>query len=103
MLNSWVERGIYVSTFHYSRVLDPKPLVVTGLTRNGTFMIENGKITGAVSNLRFTQSFIEALAAGNITGIGSNERLADSEFGAGFVHAPALSLASWHFTGGADG
>ena len=98
-----VERGIYVSTFHYSRVLDPKPLVVTGLTRNGTFMIENGKITGAVSNLRFTQSFIEALAAGNIIGIGSNERLADSEFGAGFVHAPALSLASWHFTGGAEG
>ncbi len=98
-----VERGIYVSTFHYSRVLDPKTLVVTGLTRNGTFMIENGAITGAVSNLRFTQSFIGALADGNITGIGSNERFADSEFGAGFVHAPSLSLASWHFTGGADG
>lgn len=98
-----VERGIYVSTFHYSRVLDPKPLVVTGLTRNGTFMIENGKITGAVSNLRFTQSFIEALADGNITGIGGNERFADSEFGAGVVHAPSMSLASWHFTGGAEG
>ena len=52
-----VDRGLYVSTFNYCRVLVPKTLAVTGLTRNGTFMIENGAITGAVTNLRFTQSF----------------------------------------------
>ena len=98
-----VERGIYVSTFNYCRVLDPKSMVVTGLTRNGTFMIENGEITGAVSNLRFTQSFVEALAPGNIRGIGNNDRFADSEFGAGYAHVPAMSLAAWHFTGGAEG
>jgi predicted Zn-dependent protease len=98
-----VERGIYVSTFNYCRVLDPKPLIVTGLTRNGTFMIENGRITGGVSNLRFTQSFVEALASGSVTGVGSNDRFADSEFGAGFVYAPSMSLASFHFTGGAEG
>jgi predicted Zn-dependent protease len=98
-----VERGIYVSTFNYCRVLDPKSLVVTGLTRNGTFMIENGKITGAVTNMRFTQSFIRALGPGSVHGIADDARFADSEFGPHLVHAPSMRLASWHFTGGADG
>jgi predicted Zn-dependent protease len=98
-----VERGIYVSAFNYCRVLDPKSLVVTGLTRNGTFMIENGKITDAVTNMRFTQSFISALGPGNVVGIGDDARFADSEFGPLLVHAPSMRLASWNFTGGADG
>ncbi|MEN8239947.1 MAG: metallopeptidase TldD-related protein [Actinomycetota bacterium] len=102
-LISNVERGIYVSTFNYCRVLDPKSLVVTGLTRNGTFMIENGKITDAVTNLRFTQSFIDALGPGNVAGIGDDARFADSEFGPLLVHAPSMQLASWNFTGGAEG
>jgi predicted Zn-dependent protease len=102
-LISSVERGIYVSTFNYCRVLDPKSLVVTGLTRNGTFMIENGMITGAVTNMRFTQSFVSALGPGNVLGIANDARFADSEFGPLLVHAPSMRLASWNFTGGADG
>ncbi len=102
-LISSVERGIYVSTFNYCRVLDPKSLVVTGLTRNGTFMIENGKITDAVTNMRFTQSFIGALAPGNVQAIADDARFADSEFGPLLVHAPSMRLTSWNFTGGADG
>ncbi|MCL1598622.1 MAG: metallopeptidase TldD-related protein, partial [Actinomycetia bacterium] len=98
-----VDRGIYVATFNYCRVLDPKSLVVTGLTRNGTFMIENGRIAGAVTNMRFTQSFVAALAPGHVNGIGNDDRLADSEFGAAIIHAPSIRLASWNFTGGADG
>lgn len=98
-----VERGLYVSTFNYCRVLEPKSLVVTGLTRNGTFMIENGSITGAVTNLRFTQSFIDGLAPGAILGVGNDARHADSEFGANMVYTPSLRLASWAFTGGASG
>jgi predicted Zn-dependent protease len=78
-----VDRGIYVATFNYCRILDPKTQVVTGLTRNGTFMIENGKITGALTGLRFTQSFVSALGEGNILGLGNDTRYADSEFGAG--------------------
>jgi predicted Zn-dependent protease len=96
-----VERGLYVATFNYCRVLEPKTLVVTGLTRNGTFMIENGRITGAVTNLRFTQSFVDALQS--VEGIGNDARFADSEFGPGFVHTPSFRLASWNFTGGASG
>jgi predicted Zn-dependent protease len=98
-----VERGLYVATFNYCRVLDPKALTVTGLTRNGTFMIENGKITGAVTNMRFTQSFVEALEQGKVEGLGDDDRFADSEFGAAMMHVPSLHLERWNFTGGASG
>lgn len=98
-----VERGIYVSTFNYCRVLEPKAVSVTGLTRNGTFMIENGRITDPVSNMRFTQSFLDALGPDRVLGIGNDGRFADSEFGPTMVHAPSMRLASWNFTGGAEG
>ncbi len=98
-----VERGLYVATFNYCRVLDPKALAVTGLTRNGTFMIENGEITGAVTNMRFTQSFVDALGPGRVLGTGNDARFADSEFGPGMMHVPSLHLAGWNFTGGAGG
>jgi predicted Zn-dependent protease len=98
-----IDRGLYVATFNYCRVLDPKTQVVTGLTRNGTFMIENGAITGAVTNLRFTQSFVEALGVDRVLGIGDDARFADSEFGPGLVWAPSVRLAGWNFTGGAAG
>lgn len=98
-----VERGIYVSTFNYCRVLDEKSLVVTGLTRNGTFLIENGAITGALTNLRFTQSFLDALAPGNVAGMGSNGRFANGEEQPAVVHTPSFHLASWNFTGGTQG
>ncbi|MFA9432422.1 TldD/PmbA family protein [Egicoccus sp. AB-alg2] len=98
-----VERGLLVTQFHYCRVLDPKTLVVTGLTRNGTFLVENGKLAGAVGNLRFTQSFVQALGAGQVVAIGDDDRYADGEFGAGVVIAPSLRLRAWNFTGGAKG
>lgn len=98
-----VKRGLYVATFNYCRVLDPKALTVTGLTRNGTFLIEDGKITRGVTNMRFTQSFVEALEQGRVHAIGSDARFADSEFGPGMMHVPSLHLESWNFTGGASG
>ncbi len=98
-----VDRGLYIATFNYCRALEPKTMAVTGLTRNGTFMIENGEITGAVSGLRFTQSFLKALEPGNVLAVGNDARFADSEFGAGFMHVPSLRLGAWNFTGGAEG
>jgi predicted Zn-dependent protease len=98
-----VGRGLLVTQFHYCRVLDPKSVVVTGLTRNGTFLIEDGKVTGAVGNLRFTQSFLAALGPGRVLGIGDDDRYADGEFGPGMIIAPSLRLAEWNFTGGARG
>lgn len=98
-----VERGIYIVAFNYCRVLDPKTLVVTGLTRNGTFLIEDGRITRPLGNLRFTQSFTEALAPGNVVAVGNDDRFADCEFGPGLVIAPSMHLASWNITGGQQG
>ena len=99
-----MRRGLLVTTFNYCRILDPKTQVVTGLTRNGTFLVEDGKVGPGVRNLRFTQSFIDALAPGNVLGLGSEARFADSEFfGPGLVHVPPLRLAAFRFTGGARG
>jgi predicted Zn-dependent protease len=98
-----VRRGLLVTQFHYCRVLDPKSLVVTGLTRNGTFLVEDGRVVGAVGNLRFTQSFVEALAPGNVVAVGDDDRYASGEFGPGMIICPSLRLARWAFTGGARG
>jgi predicted Zn-dependent protease len=98
-----VERGLLVTQFHYCRILDPKTQVVTGLTRNGTFLIEDGQVSGAVGNLRFTQSFLAALGDGQVTAIGGDDRYASGDFGEGMIIAPSLQLASWNFTGGAKG
>jgi predicted Zn-dependent protease len=98
-----IERGLLVTQFHYCRVLDPKSLVVTGLTRNGTFLVEDGEVVGAVGNLRFTQSFLTALGEDRVVAIGDDDRYADGEFGAGVVIAPSMRLARWNFTGGARG
>jgi predicted Zn-dependent protease len=98
-----VERGLLVTQFHYVRILDPKSQVATGLTRNGTFLIEDGEVVGAVGNLRFTQGFVAALAPGAVLGVGDDERYADMEFGPGIVSCPSLRLAGWNFTGGAKG
>jgi predicted Zn-dependent protease len=92
-----VERGLLVTDFWYTRILDPKTTVVTGLTRNGTFLIEDGRITQPVRNVRFTQSYSEALAPGNVLGIGNDARLA----GEAQFHTPTLHLKAWNVTGGA--
>jgi predicted Zn-dependent protease len=93
-----VERGLLITEFWYTRILDPKTQVVTGLTRNGTFLIEGGQVVGGVPNLRFTQSYVDALAPGNVLGIGNDARLFD-----GTYHVPTVRLAEWNFTGGARG
>ena len=58
-----VERGLLVTDIWYTRVLDPRTLVVTGLTRNGVWLIEDGEVTTPVRNFRFTQSYPQALGA----------------------------------------
>jgi len=98
-----IDIGVLITEFNYCRILDPKTQVVTGLTRNGTFLIENGEIVRPVSNMRFTQSFVDALAPGNIFAVGDDDRFAANEFGPGMTHVPSVQLASWNFTGDASG
>jgi len=98
-----MKRGLLVSDFWYTRVLDPKTLVVTGLTRNGVFLIEDGAVGPAVSNLRFTQSPVAALAPGHILGVGNDGVLAPGGLHFSWNHAPSLRLEHWAFTGNASG
>ena len=98
------ERGLLVTDLWYTRILDPRTMVVTGLTRNGVWLVEDGRITRPVTNLRFTQSYLEALGPGQVRAIGSDQTLVGSAtFGFGAYVVPSLHLASWNFTGGAKG
>jgi len=101
-----VERGLLVSDLWYTRLLDPRTLSLTGLTRNGVWLIEGGAITAPLRNFRFTQSYAQALMPGNVKGVG---RTATPIPGDTYTArsprwtCPALHLASWNFTGGASG
>lgn len=101
-----VERGLLVTDLYYSRPLDPRTVAVTGMTRNGVWLIEDGKVTTAVRNLRFTQAYPAALAPGAVKGVGAAATVlpaAQIVVADCWVNAPALHLAQWHFTGGASG
>lgn len=92
------ERGIYVTRFHYTNPLEPIKAVITGMTRDGTFLIENGQIKKGVRNLRFTQSILEAFS--NVSLISQDTRLVsglDDELGGTVV--PALKIEKFNFTG----
>jgi predicted Zn-dependent protease len=98
-----VERALLVSDFWYTRVLDPRQVTVTGLTRNGVWLVEDGEVRGAVQNVRFTQSYPGALAPGQVLGVGPVV-VTDPDSWSPTAHfAPALHLASWNVTGNASG
>ena len=90
------QRGIYITRFFYTRLAHSKGCVMTGMTRDGTFMIENGQITYPVKDLRFTQSYVEALAG--VEHVGSESKLVLNEVGFA-TRVPALKLSSFNFTG----
>jgi predicted Zn-dependent protease len=90
-----VVRGVYVTRFHYVNVEDPISVLLTGMTRDGTFLIENGRLTQPLKNLRFTQGAVEALAG--CEGATSVRRFVGTEEGACYV--PGLLLAKFSFTG----
>jgi predicted Zn-dependent protease len=98
-----VKRGLLIRDFWYTRVLDPKTLVVTGLTRNGVFLIEDGQVGPAVSNLRFTQSPVAAFGPGQVLEVGDDAVLAAGGLHVSWHHAPSLRLGAWNFTGNASG
>jgi predicted Zn-dependent protease len=98
-----VTRGVLVTDFWYTRVLDPKTLAMTGLTRNGVWLIESGEVVGPVKNFRFTQSYPQALRPGQVLGIGTHAEPQPDSWSTARWTAPALHLGSWNFTGGASG
>ncbi|NUR28048.1 MAG: TldD/PmbA family protein, partial [Catenulispora sp.] len=98
-----VGRGLLIKDFWYTRVLDSRQLTLTGLTRNGVWLVENGEIGTPVKNFRFTQAYAAALGPGRVLGIGDTPVPQPSRWGLGSWTGPALHLASWNFTGTASG
>jgi predicted Zn-dependent protease len=92
-----VKRGVWVSRFWYTRTVHPLNVVVTGMTRDGTFLIEDGKITGPVRNMRFTQGYVDAL--NHVDAVGREGMLVLGDIGGGVRRVPALKLRQWNFTG----
>jgi predicted Zn-dependent protease len=93
-----LERGLLVTRFHYTNPVHPKLAIVTGMTRDGTFLVEDGRIVGPVRNLRFTQSYLEALAG--TSAVSKERRTLRGDFGG--VVVPAIRVDSWTFTGATE-
>ncbi|MBL0171612.1 MAG: TldD/PmbA family protein [Gemmatimonadaceae bacterium] len=88
-------RGILVTRLWYLREVDPRTILYTGLTRDGTYLVENGKITKALRNFRFNESPLFVL--NNIEALGQAERLAGTEQG-GDVVMPSIKARDFNFT-----
>jgi len=88
-----IERGLLVSRFWYIRPVDRRRTIVTGMTRDGTFLIEHGRVTGGVKNMRFNQSIVAALG---------RARFGDREVRSGGYHyttvAPMIAIEGFDFT-----
>jgi predicted Zn-dependent protease len=91
------KRGLWVTRFWYTRSVHPLNVVVTGMTRDGTFLIEDGKVVGPVRDMRFTQGYVEALDHADL--VGRDSMLVLGDLGGGVRSVPALKLAQWEFTG----
>jgi predicted Zn-dependent protease len=91
-----IERGLLVTRFWYTRPVHPLTVTVTGMTRDSTFLIEGGEITRPVKNLRFTQSYVQALQ--QVIGVGSESLLVGDAYGAP-VRTPAVAIRGFTFTG----
>ena len=73
-----LDRGLLVTRFHYTNPVHPKLAIVTGMTRDGLFLVERGEIVGPVRNLRFTQSYLAALAG--VEAVGRDRRRVSGDF-----------------------
>jgi len=93
-----VKRGLLVTRLWYVRVLNPKALNITGMTRDGTFLIEDGRIVKPVKNLRFNQSIPDAL--NNVISIENRLTQLASFEGELIGLAPALHIGKWEFSSG---
>jgi len=93
------KKGVLVTHFHYSNLIDPIELLTTGMTRDGFFMVENGEITKPLKNMRFTESVINVFS--NIVEIGNTYEMAGGFFGGGFL-VPAMKIDNFNFSSGTE-
>ena len=92
------ERGLLLTSLWYIREVDPQTLLLTGLTRDGVYMVEGGEVVGAVNNFRFNESPVDLLS--RITEAGRTERTLSREWGDYFTRAamPALRVPDFNMS-----
>ena len=83
-----------MTRFWYIRDVEPYEKVITGMTRDGTFLVENGKVAGGIRNFRFNQSIIAALS--NVEMLGPSIRASGEE--SFDMVVPAMKIRDFHFT-----
>lgn len=88
------DRGVLVTRLWYIREVDPYEKVMTGMTRDGTFLVEGGRVVAGVRNLRFNQSILEMLS--NVEMLGPAVRASGEE--AVEMVVPAMKVRNFHFT-----
>jgi len=97
-----VRKGIYVTRFHYTNVVEPMKAILTGMTRDGTFLIEEGEIKRPIKNLRFTESVLRALS--RVSAVSRERRICSEgtvysrRFITGVV-TPAIKVDGFNFSG----
>jgi predicted Zn-dependent protease len=93
-----VDRGLLLTCLWYIRVVDPQTLLLTGLTRDGVFLIEHGEVVGAVTNFRFNESPIGMLR--RVIAVGETENTLARELGDYFTRTrmPALRIADFNMS-----
>jgi predicted Zn-dependent protease len=93
------KHGIWVTRFNYvNGLLEPKTALMTGTTRDGTFLIRDGEVVARLPNLRWTQSIVEAFS--RIEGLSRERgRVATWYNSFGGTIAPVMKIAGWNFTG----
>jgi PmbA protein len=91
-----IDRGIYVTRFHYTNSVHPVKTLFTGMTRDGTFLIEHGELTRPIKNLRFTQNILDVLR--NVQALGSR-RVQWADYDEMAITAPAIRSSTFNFTG----
>jgi PmbA protein len=93
------KHGIWVTRFNYvNGLLEPKTALMTGTTRDGTFLIRDGEVVARLPNLRWTQSIVEAFS--HIEGLTRERRRVGTWYNHfGGTIAPVMKIAGWNFTG----
>ncbi len=88
------ERGVYVTRLWYIREVDPYEKILTGMTRDGTFLVENGKLRHGILNFRFNESLLHMLS--NVVAMGSPVRASGEE--SFDMVVPAMKVNEFNFT-----
>jgi predicted Zn-dependent protease len=88
------DKGIFINEFHYTNFVNMRNLQITGLTRNGAFLIENGKLASPITTMRFTQSLLDAF--NSVTALSSERENISNYYGSALM--PAARIEGFHFT-----